>query len=304
MAVVFRNFTRAELDDQYNNLAKVPADVLKAHRQYWEQESDRARRSWVHELDMPYGPSAMEKVDVYRPSGDGPHPVVVYIHGGYWRSGDKADCGYLANALCAAGLVAVIINYGLVPETPVGRQVEHCAEAVRWTRANIAAFGGDPDQIIVVGHSAGAHLAAMLIAKPAGQPILAEEAIKGVYALSGIYDLEPVARSYLNESVALSDDDVQRLSPLILDHHAKVPCVVGVGLNEGDEYARQAQEMAQHWQAGGVHVTLRLFADEDHFTIRSNWDHSGNPVFDQVLQLLPNSDKFQGKVELKETSRV
>lgn len=304
MTVVFRNFNRAELDQQYNNLAKVSPDVLKAHRQYWEQESERAKGAWVHQLDIPYGKTALEKLDIYQPSSEGPHPVVIYIHGGYWRSGDKADCGYLSNALCAAGAVAVIINYGLVPATPVGEQVEHCAAAVRWTRENIKAHGGDPDQIIVIGHSAGAHLAAMLLAMPAGRPILPEGAIKGIYALSGIYDLEPVARSYLNDSVALSDDDVRRFSPVRLDHHVKVPCVVGVGLDEGDEYVRQAQEMARHWQHGGVAVALRLFANEDHFTIRSKWDRSGNPVFDQVLELLPHSDKFQGRVAVKETSRV
>ncbi len=304
MTVVFGNFSRAELDQQYNNLVKVPADVLKAHRQYWEEESDRARRSWVHHLDIPYGVSTLEKLDIYQPSGGGPRPVVVYIHGGYWRSGDKADCGYLANALCGVGMVAVVINYGLVPATPVGKQVEHCAAAVRWTLENIRGYGGDPDQVIVIGHSAGAHLAAMLIATPTGHPILPEEALKGIYALSGIYDLEPVARSYLNESVALTEDDVRSLSPVRLTHHAKVPCIVGVGLSEGEEYVRQAQEMARHWEAGGARVALRLFANEDHFTIRSRWERGGNPVFDPVLELLPGLGKFQDKVEMKETSRV
>lgn len=285
-ATVYRGYDRPALDQQYNNLLKVPAAQLQAYRVRWAEESAAAKATIAHALDIPYGASNLETLDVFMPPGSGPWPVMVYIHGGYWRGGDKAECAYTARAFCRANILTVVINYGLVPATPIGEQVRHCAKAVRWVFDHIREYGGDPDQIFVTGHSAGGHLAAMLIAKPGGVPILPEGVIKGVCALSGIYDLEPILLSYLNESLHLSPADVAELSPVHHDRHRGVPIVFAVGALEGEEYLRQTQEIAARWSAGTGHVEVLVTGEDDHFSIRSGWDEPRNVIFNHILALM------------------
>jgi arylformamidase len=209
---VFRHFDRPELEREYDNRKKVPADLLEAYRARWRAGSCKARETMPCALDLAYGPSALEKLDVFMPEGGGRNPVQVYIHGGYWHFGDKAECSYVALGFSAAGVITVPINYGLAPEVRIGEQVRQCAAALRWVRDNIAEYGGDPEQIHVTGHSAGAHLAVMLATRDpdSGASPLPPGLVRSVCALSGIYDLEPVRFTVVNDAVRLAPGPVPR----------------------------------------------------------------------------------------------
>ncbi|RYD98535.1 MAG: alpha/beta hydrolase [Sphingomonadales bacterium] len=142
--------------------------------------------------DVAYGEGPRRKLDVYAPvnAGNRPLPVIVFLYGGFWANGTREGYHFAARALAAAGFLTVVPDYRLVPEVHFPGFIEDCAEAVRWTRARAHDFGGDPDRIVLVGHSAGAYNAAMLALDP---KFLGKDraAIKGFAGLAGPYDFLP-----------------------------------------------------------------------------------------------------------------
>lgn len=146
---------------------------------------------FVRATDQAYGPEARQRLDVYRPRAvrQGA-PVVVFLYGGRWQSGSKDEYRLLGDALTRRGMVAVIPEYRLYPAVRFPGWVQDAARAVRWARDNAARYGGDPDHLIVVGHSAGAHTAALLALderwlREAGVPA---GAVRGFAALAGPVD--------------------------------------------------------------------------------------------------------------------
>jgi acetyl esterase/lipase len=144
--------------------------------------------------DVPYGSLSRQRLDVYSPpAAEGPLPVVVFFYGGWWQAGEKADDRFVADALVSRGLVAVLPDYRIYPEARFPDFVEDGARAVAWTRENVAAYGGDPARIYLMGHSAGAHIAAMLTLDPHYLRALGLErsSIRGTIGLAGPYDFLP-----------------------------------------------------------------------------------------------------------------
>lgn len=142
--------------------------------------------------DVAYGDGPRRKLDIYAPveAGKRPLPIIVFIYGGSWSGGTREGYQFAARALSAAGFVTVVPDYRLVPEVHFPGFLQDCAQAVRWTRAHAAQYGGDPDRIVLVGHSAGAYNAAMLALDP--QYLGADRAaIRGFAGLAGPYDFLP-----------------------------------------------------------------------------------------------------------------
>ncbi len=268
-AMLFRHYDRAALDRQYDNAVKVPAETLKAHRARWAEQSVRARETIECVLDVPYGSSPGERLDIFRPANTELAPVQIYIHGGYWISNDKKDCSYVALGFVAAGFVTAVINYDLIPAVPMAAQVRQCRAALRWVLAHIGDYGGDPTRVYVTGHSAGGHLAVSLLTDPDSAP----GRIKGITSLSGLYDLEPVRLSFVNEKLGLREHDVAELSPVRKPPHDTSPCLLlTIGAREGDEYIRQMTEFAAAWRPHMPHLVSRVLPDTDHFSMRDTLD--------------------------------
>ncbi|MEO0998936.1 MAG: alpha/beta hydrolase, partial [Pseudomonadota bacterium] len=149
-----------------------------------------------------YGPAERQRLDVYRPD-ERPDsaPVVVFFYGGGWREGRRRDYEFVGSALSRAGFVTVIPDYRLYPEVRFPTFVEDGAAALAWVAENVAAHGGDRNAVHVMGHSAGAHIAAMLALNrryvvAAGAPCLT---IAGFVELSGPYDFLPIKSGYLTD---------------------------------------------------------------------------------------------------------
>lgn len=140
-----------------------------------------------------YGPVPAQRLDVVAPIAPGPHPVLVFIHGGSWNSGQPEDYHFIGRVFARAGYVVVLPGYRLGPDGVYPHMLEDGAAAVAWTAQNIARFGGDPDQVVLMGHSAGAHTAAMLGLERQwlGRQGLPDGFVKGVVGLSGPYDFYP-----------------------------------------------------------------------------------------------------------------
>jgi arylformamidase len=274
-AAIFRQYDRAALDRQYDNALKVGPDSLKALRARWVDESARARETIPCVLDVPYDAASGERLDIFRPSQSGLAPVQVYIHGGYWISNDKKDCSYVAKGFVGAGFVNVVINYGLIPTVAMAEQVRQCRTAVRWVAAHIREYGGDPKKLYVTGHSAGGHLSVSLLTDPE----IAPGSIKGITSLSGLYDLEPVRLSFVNEKLALTEREVAELSPVRLESRdTSARLLLTIGAREGDEYIRQMTEFAAAWHPHMPHLVSLVVPDTDHFSMRAGLDDPGSDI--------------------------
>ncbi|WP_312891281.1 alpha/beta hydrolase [Mesorhizobium silamurunense] len=175
----------------------------------------RARVPMV--ADVAYGPDSTETLDLFFPEGKRDRlPVHMFIHGGYWRMFSKRDYSHVAETVTNAGAIAVIVDYALMPAVRMARIVDQVRRARQWVHDHIANHDGDPGQLTVSGHSAGAHLATMLFdddSRPSG--------IKGALLLGGIYDLKPLQASFLAAEIAITDEEVQRFSPI--DHRFDHP---------------------------------------------------------------------------------
>jgi arylformamidase len=280
---VFRHYDRAALDRQYDNALKVPDDYLKALRAHWAQDSARVREAMPCVLDVPYDPASGERLDIFGQRQSGSAPVQIYVHGGYWISNDKKDCSYVARGFVDAAFVCVVINYSLIPSVVMAEQVRQCRAAVRWVLANIAQYGGDPERVYVTGHSAGGHLSVSLLTDPELTP----GRIKGVASLSGLYDLEPVRLSFVNEKLGLSAQDAATLSPLRQTPRDTTPrLLLTIGAREGEEYIRQMTDLADAWRPHIPHLVAQVLPDTDHFGMRATLDDSGSSICRLIWQTM------------------
>ena len=266
----------------YNNRALVPdhADYLAR----WAKVSAAARASQACTLDVPYGGGVGEALDIFpaakvlaKVSAKGASrgaPVLVFIHGGYWRSLDKADHSFVAPAFTARGACVVVPNYALCPgtrESPV--TLPHIAlqmaRALAWVHDHIAEHGGDPSRITVAGHSAGGHLAAMLLACiwPRVGAHLPANLVRNALSVSGLHELESIRRApFLQQSLRLTPAQVARCSPAWFPAPAQGALYAVAGADESPEFERQAKLMVQAWGAARVPVCEQIAA-RNHFSV-------------------------------------
>ncbi len=264
---VFRGYDRRALDAEYNNRQKVKdaADYLERYA----SESARARAELACRLDVAYGPSPGETLDVFLAPGPAPAPVHVFVHGGYWHRLDKADFSFVARGLLPAGAAVVVINYALIPTVDMDELVRQCRASIGWIYRHAASFGGDRARISVSGHSAGGHLVAMLMSTdwPAFDAGLPADVLKAGCGISGLYDLEAIRLCYLNDVLKLTPEAARLNSPV---HHAPKrsgPLVLPVGSLEGPEYHRQSDDLAAAWRTRGLPCEAVHMPGLHHFSI-------------------------------------
>ncbi len=255
------------LDGQYNNRLRVP-DFLQRHVQPWQQRSADTRKTHRCVLDVPYGRGgASETLDIF-PAGGSGQSVLVFIHGGYWRSLDKQDFSFVAPAFTRQGVCVVVPNYGLCPAVTIEQLVLQQVQALAWVYRNIANYGGDPARICVVGHSAGGHLAAMMLACQWQQvgADLPTRLVRSAMSISGLFDLLPIQKApYLQADLHLTDAQVARCSPAYFAAPKGILNAV-CGADESDEFLRQNQLIESAWGAGIVKVREAMLG-HNHFSI-------------------------------------
>ncbi|MGH8638474.1 MAG: alpha/beta hydrolase [Burkholderiales bacterium] len=276
----------AWFETQYNARAAVPehAEIFASY----QERSRRARLNRPCYLDAAYGDGLLETLDVFPASGPS-RAVVTFIHGGYWRSRDKADFSFLADALCPAGFTLAVPNYALCPRVSIEHIVRQMLKAHAWVYRNIAAYGGRGEKLLASGHSAGAHLAAMMAACDwhRHEPDLPPNLVQGALAVSGIYDLMPLRRTSMNEDLRLDENAARVASPVTYRPSRSVAITAAVGSRESSEFRRQNGLLAEHWPHCRCE-TLEL-ADADHFTILQHLARPDGELF-QALERLARQD--------------
>lgn len=280
-----RGYDRAGLDDQYDSPARVPdrAEYLAC----WAAGTAEAQRWFKHLLDVAYGPEPSQRLDVYRPllTPEGRPPIFFYVHGGYWHRHDKSVAAHLAVVFAAAGALFVTPGYSRVPEVPLARVVDEVREALRFTFENAERLGGDRARIHVGGFSAGAHLAAMLVATKWAPRGLPADVIRSFTGVSGVYDLEPLRHTTLNETLRITEGDVLDLSPVHLRPQAGAPMLLAVGGGESEEFHRQTRDLAAAWSPY-VPATSLVADGRHHLGAQAELADAGSPLARAVLERL------------------
>lgn len=285
-AHVYKHFTQAALDAEYNNQKKVKKAA--EHIAWYTETSQQTRMTMGSERELKYGPSKSETLDLFFPNGEsgGPaaRPIHVFFHGGYWRALHKNDFSYVANAFSGSNAICAVVNYSLVPDVTMDELVEQCRRAMIWIWQNIADFGGSPHRITVSGHSAGGHLVGMMMATDWTKyyHLCPADLVKGGVALSGLFDLEPIRLCFLNQSLKLDADSARLNSPMYLPNRNQSELVCYFGALEGAEYRWQSETLASKWKR----TEAIALAGHDHFTIARELNDPGSEISKRVRRLM------------------
>ena len=283
----------AWLDGQYNNRALVPDHAH--HFVRWAADSQRARAEHDCLLDLAYGSQAGETLDVFpaQRSPDAPlAPVLLFIHGGYWRSLDKADHSFIAPAFVSQGACVVVPNYALCPAVSIPQITLQMVKSLAWVCRHIAEFGGDPRRVSVGGHSAGGHLAAMLLAcegERYGRDLPAD-LLNNALSISGVFDLEPLRHTpFLQNDLRLTPHQVRLASPAYLprvlpaDGRGRLLSVAGG--EESSEFHRQNRLIREAWGPTLVPICEEL-PGLNHFSVLDALVQPGHRLNELAVKLL------------------
>jgi len=239
--------TPEQLDREYNARAAIPDHQQIFDR--WRAESRAARKELRHQPDLFFGTSAAESLDLFQAESANA-PLLVFIHGGYWRALDKQDFSFLASAFVGEGVAVAIPNYGLAPATSIKEMILQLLRAFSWLYRNLPRFDIDRRRIVVAGHSAGAHLAAMMLAAdwPSLSRDLPADLLSGAVCISGLYDLRPLAHApFLRDDLNLDEEQARFLSPCRYRPRFSTPLITAVGSDESAEFKRQTRLIAEAW---------------------------------------------------------
>lgn len=278
----WREMSQQELDDNYNQNSLVPDNSPFKERKIRESEKARADLECI--LDVAYGPSLKEKLDIFPADRKGA-PIQIFIHGGAWKSGNKDEVSYPAPVFHDAGANYVAVNFAAVPDVMIEEQVRQCRAAIAWVYRNAAGFGGDPDRIFVSGHSSGGHVTGMMVVTDwEGVFGLPADVIKGAAPVSGMFDLEPVRHSWRNTYLGLDAARAEALSSIRQIPAMPVPLVIGYGTGELPEFQRQSEAFAAAWRAAGQSCDLVVVEGRNHFEMGAAFGEADSPVIRAILR--------------------
>ncbi len=283
---VFQNDAErtAYYSKQYNARAGIPDHPQIFAR--WQHESALVRRTHAGVLDIPVGEAAKERLDFYPAHRPGA-PLLVFIHGGWWRSLDKSDFTFIVPAYRRAGFNVALTNYTLAPEASLQEIVLQQVRALAWLYHNAGKLEFDRERIVVSGHSAGGHLSAMMMAAhwPVWDPSLPADLVRGGVLMSGLYDLDPIIHTdFVNGDLKLDPASALKLSPATMPQSHPTPFLTSVGDLESDEFKRQTALIAAEWQP--MHRADVALQGIHHQTICDAFGDASHPLFTATCDLL------------------
>ena len=247
--------TKVDLEREFNPRVAVPNfdAIMDARRRV----SAQVRKRCPFVPDVRYGDAVRSTLDVF--PAEMSIATLIYIHGGYWRAGGARDNSALAEPFCDAGVAVFLINYTLCPDSTVPAIVRQVAEAVAWIKGHGRDYGADPDRVYLCGTSAGAHLAAMLLAT--------DDSVAGACLISGIYDLTPVLDVSVNAEIGLTPEWVRPMSPMFHLPQGNPKLVMAFGEHEPALWAQQTRDYSAQCIARGLECELLEVAGANHFSV-------------------------------------
>ncbi|WP_242608739.1 alpha/beta hydrolase [Actinomadura formosensis] len=270
-----------ELDTAYNVRRKAGEELFARHMARYREMSERAVEGLPGHPGIVYDEAGGERLDVWG-VGDGPRPVFVFLHGGYWMALSRDVSSFMARALHERGVATVVPDYTLAPKASLEEIVRQVRAAVAWVYRRGREFGLDPERIVVGGSSAGGHLAGMTMVGGWQEPLgLPEDVVKAAMPFSGLFDIRPVTRIYVNEYVRLDLERAAALSPALLPAGYRCPAVFVAGESDGDGFLAQSRMFQPRW--GGE---LMIVPGRDHFAVVLDLADPGSRVSAALMDLI------------------
>ncbi len=282
---VYASFDQANLDREYSpsSLIDDRSVFLERYAQLSNAAKDAATSRNACELDLQFGPGKEETLDLFMPAKTERAPLHMFIHGGFWQLLSKNESSFAAPMFQQHGSFFAALNYTLAPEQSLTGIVEETRRSISWLYQNADHWGFDRDGIYLSGHSAGAHLAMMMLVTDWEDRGLPKNLVKGVCAVGGVFDLEPVRLSYVNEVVGMDTDEARLNSPILHDIRNACPIIFAYGDNETIEFKRQTDEYADKLENSDIPVTLREISDRNHFDVILDLADANTWLSQQVL---------------------
>lgn len=282
----WRDISPAELVRQYNARGTVP-DVDPILKEY--RNASAPMYQLPHLRDIAYGPHPEERLDLFPVPGRPGAPLFVFIHGGYWRALAKEDSVFMAKTFTDRGIAVAAINYQLSPEASLEDIVAQCRRAVAWLYKNGAGNGVNAARMVLAGSSAGAHLAAMVMAPgwqaSAGLPDGHQSVVRGGVLVSGLFDLEPVQQTTPNDWLRLDAQRARALSPIHLLPPSHTQLCIATAELDTDEFKRQSVVYAAACSQQGCEVQYLEIAGRNHFDIILDWMNPDALLTRRTLQI-------------------
>jgi arylformamidase len=278
---IYKQYNQHQLNLQYDTRLEVPD--FETYLEKWKMLSRLAEKELHFIKDIPYGDLHRECFDVF-PSDVAGSKTLLFIHGGYWQRFDKSLFHFIANAFSKYGVTSVLMNYPLAPYASMEVIVASCKKARHWLNDNLIRFNGDPNELFIAGHSAGAHLAAMILAmeKEIDQP-----AIKGVCAISGLFNLLPIQLSNINDVVQMNKAMALKNSPAFLTPPESGNILLAVGEAETAEFKDQSNELYSNWKIKISTIEMLHLPGLHHFSIVDSI-HDSNSLLHTSMRNLMN----------------
>jgi arylformamidase len=280
----WRTWPLAQLEREYSPSSCVPSIVpfLEAYA----ERSQEAVTRLSSQRNVHWGVGE-DKVFDFFPAPSLAAPLLIFFHGGYWQEHSKNDVSFVASSCVANGIAYAAVEYSLAPQATVGEIVEQCRRAVTSIACQASTLGFDPHRLFVAGSSAGAHLASMLLVdgwhKIYGLPV---DAVSGAILLSGIYDLEPLVPTYINQALHMTEEQATTLSPIKHRLSPPIPVIVAWGENETNEFKRQSQLFASKLTESGFRETSLQVNGANHFDIVFDIANPGTKLGRATLELI------------------
>lgn len=285
MTLRWASMADADRQQEYSPSSCLPDGDYQTQILEYRRASEAA---WARANDHPtastttirYGDDEAHAIDVMALSGDRPAPLLAFIHGGYWQELSRVESRFPTATCISRGWNYAAIDHTLAPAAPLDRIVDECRRAVRTLAVRAEALGLDPNRIVLAGHSAGAHLAAMVAADPDGTDVA------GLVLVSGIYELEPLIGTTVNNRLGLDPDTARRNSPLLMDAAGSPSTLVAHGSDETSEFKAQSAAFSHHLEAAGTTVTMLEVAERNHFDVILDLTEPDTPLGEAVNQLV------------------
>ncbi|TYK53666.1 alpha/beta hydrolase [Actinomadura decatromicini] len=225
-----------------------------------------------------------ERLDVWGAAPGEARPVFVFLHGGYWMALSRHDSAFMARSLNDRGIATVVPDYTLAPEATLEEIVRQVRASIAWIHREGGAFGLDPGRIVVGGSSAGGHLTGMLMVdgwqREFGVP---DDVVKAAMPFSGLFDIRPITRTYVNDTIRLDLAGAAALSPLLLPAGRRFPVVLVVAGHDGSGFVEQSRRFQDHW---GPAAELMVVPDRDHFDVVLDLAASDTAVSRALIKLI------------------